>query len=69
MNHRLEELEKLEKDQSQGEKKMELAVTELEKVVKAMSRKVIQLEEELVKVKDSIKISFVNKTKEGLVHQ
>ena len=60
LEQRLEVLEKLIEDKSQGEKKMELAVKELEKVVKAMSRKVIQLEEELVIVKDSQKKSFEN---------
>ena len=49
-----------------GEKKIELAVKELEKVVKAMYRKVIQLEEELLIVKDSQKKSVENETKEGL---
>ena len=48
---------------------MELAVKELDNVVKAMSRKVIKLEEELVNVKDSINSLFLNKTKEGLGHQ
>ena len=50
----------MEKDKSQGEKKMELAVKELDNVVKAMYRKVIRIEEELVNVKDSIKKSCVN---------
>ena len=69
MNHRLEELEKLVKDKSEGEKKMEIAVEALENVVKVMTRKVINLEEQLVNVKDSINKSFENKTKVGFGHQ
>ena len=65
INQRLEELEKLVKDHVEGEKKLELAVKKLENVVKVMTRKVIYLEEELVNVKDSMKSSLGNKTKEG----
>ena len=43
---------------------MELAVKKLENVVKVMTRKVINLEEELVNVKDSMKNPVLNKTKE-----
>ena len=69
MNHRLEELEKLVRDKCESEKKMEVAVKALENVVKVMTRKVINLEKELVNVKDSIQNSFENKTKVGLVHK
>ena len=55
LEKRLPVLEKLIEDKLQGEQKMEFAVLELDKVVKAMSRKDKQLEEELVIVKDSQK--------------
>ena len=48
---RLVYLEKEVEDKSLAESKMEHAVKELEKVVKAMTRKVLYLEEEIVKVK------------------
>ena len=57
MNTKLEELEKLVKDKNKGEMKMELAVKKLENVMKVMTRKVISLEEELVRVKDILKNS------------
>ena len=69
MNHRLEELKKLVRDKSEREKKMEVAVKALENVVTVMTRKVINLEQELVNLKDSRKKSFENETKVGLGHQ
>ena len=63
---RLEMIQKLIEDKSEEQKKIELAVKELERVVKAMSRKVIQLEEELMIVKDSQKNSFKLKQEEGI---
>ena len=48
---------------------MELAVKKLENIVKVMTRKVINLEEELVSVKDSMNNPVLNKTKKGLGHQ
>ena len=57
------------KDHLEGEKKIELAVKKLENVVKVMTRKVVNLEEELVNVYDSMKNPVLNKTKEGHGHQ
>ena len=48
---------------------MELAVKKLENVVKVMTRRVINIEEELVNVKDSMKNPDFNNTKEGHSHQ
>ena len=48
LNKRIDELEKIVAEKSLQQKKMEMTVRELEKVVKAMSRKVIHLEEEIV---------------------
>ena len=42
------------------EKKMAVAIIEFEKVVKAMSRKVIHLEEEIINIKDNINKTCVN---------
>ena len=67
--HRLEELEKLVRDECEREKKMEVSAKALENVVKVMTRKVISLEKELVNVKDSIQNLFENKTKVGLGHK
>ena len=69
MNTKLEELEKLVKDKNEGEMKMELAVKKLENVLKVMTRKVINLEEELLSVKEILKNSSLDTTKEGLGHQ
>ena len=57
------------RDKSEIEKKMEVAVKALENVVKVMTRKVINLEQELVNLKDGRKKLFENKTKVGLGHQ
>ena len=53
LKERINELEKVVREKVSEEKKMAVAITELEKVVKAMSRKVIHLEEEIISVKAS----------------
>ena len=50
---RIDELEKVLGEKVSEEKKMAVAIMELEKVVKAMSRKIIHLEEEIISVKAS----------------
>ena len=52
LNKRIDELEKIVEKKLLEQKKMEMAVRELEKVVKAMSQKVIHLEEDIVMIKD-----------------
>ena len=53
MKERIDKLEKVVREKVSEEKKMAVAVIELEKVVKAMSRKVIHLEEEIISIKAS----------------
>ena len=53
----MEQSEKELKGKSPAQIKMEHAVQESEKVVKAMSRKVICLEEEILNIKDNNKIN------------
>ena len=55
LKNRVEELENILKEKSLAENKMEVAVRELEIVVKAMARKVVYLEEENVTLKNAKK--------------
>ena len=55
LKERVDELEIMLKDKSSEEKIMLNAIKELEKVVRAMSRKVIFLEEEVKKIKEDSK--------------
>ena len=61
---RVDKLEQIVKDKISEEKKMKHAIQELEKVLKAMSRKVIHLEEEVVKMKEDSKENKKNELKE-----
>ena len=60
---RVDKLEQIVKDRISEEKKMKHAIQELEKVLKAMSQKVI-LEEEVVKIKEDSKENKKNELKE-----
>ena len=51
MKERVDKLEQVVKDMFAEEKKKQKAIIELEKVLKAMSRKVIHLEEQVVTMK------------------
>ena len=51
----MNKLEQVVKDKVSEEKKILYAIKELEKVLKAMTRKVIHLEEEVVKMKEDSK--------------
>ena len=53
MKERIEELEKIMKEKESAESKMKNAVRQLEIVVKAMTRKVLSLEEEITKIKEN----------------
>ena len=61
---RVDKLEQIVKDKISEEKKMKHAIQELEKVLKAMSRKVIHLEEQVVKMKEDSKENKKNELKE-----
>ena len=55
LKNRVEGLENILKEKSLAENKMEVAVPELEKVLKAMAQKVVYLEEPIVTLKDAKK--------------
>ena len=63
-NERVDKLEQGVKDKVSEEKKMLYAIKELEKVLKAMTRKVSHLEEEVVKMKKDSKENKNNELKE-----
>ena len=65
LKERVEELEQVLNDKSSGEKKMQNVIKELEKVVKAMTHKVIHLEEQIVKIKEDSKAMTNNDVKES----
>ena len=60
LKNRVEEPENILKEQSSAENKMEVAVREMEKVVKAKARKFVYLEEEIVNIKNAKKIIQMN---------
>ena len=53
MKRRLEELEEVVKEKTSAEIQRETALIELEKVVKAMTRKVLHLDEEIKNIKEN----------------
>ena len=60
----MDKLEQVVKDKVSEEKKMLYAIKEFKKALKAMTRKVIHLEEEVVKMKKDSKENFKNELKE-----
>ena len=63
---RVDKLEQVVRDKVSEEKKMLYAIKELEKMLKAMTRKLIHLEEEVVKMKKDSKENQNNELKETI---